>query len=111
MKLAGQVTNGGNQTNQKLNGPSSSSDDHEDNAALEEWAATRIQNAFRKYRVTWIMDDMDCTTATLTTELRYFANKLFTFSNTAHHLHAGKEDPALSQGSQKIACCRSGESG
>lgn len=49
-KLSGHVTNGGNQTNQKLNGPSSSSDDHEDNAALEEWAATRIQNAFRKYR-------------------------------------------------------------
>lgn len=49
-KLSGQVTNGSNQTNQKLNGPSSSSDDHEDNAALEEWAATRIQNAFRKYR-------------------------------------------------------------
>ncbi|CAL5051134.1 unnamed protein product [Urochloa decumbens] len=47
-KLAGQVPNGG-QTNQKLNGPSSSSD-HEDNAALEEWAATRIQNAFRKYK-------------------------------------------------------------
>jgi len=56
MKLAGQVTNGGNQTNQKLNGPSSSSDDHEDNAALEEWAATRIQNVFRKYRVTWIIN-------------------------------------------------------
>ncbi|RLN13304.1 protein IQ-DOMAIN 1-like [Panicum miliaceum] len=48
-KLAGQVQNGGNQTNQKSNGPSSSSD-HEDNAALEEWAATRIQNAFRKYK-------------------------------------------------------------
>ncbi|CAN6208646.1 unnamed protein product [Urochloa humidicola] len=47
-KLAGQVPNGG-QTNQKSNGPSSSSD-HEDNAALEEWAATRIQNAFRKYK-------------------------------------------------------------
>ncbi|KAF8732928.1 hypothetical protein HU200_015278 [Digitaria exilis] len=49
MKLAGQVPNGGNQTNQKSNGPSSSSD-HEDNATLEEWAATRIQNAFRKYK-------------------------------------------------------------
>jgi len=49
-KLSGQVTNGGNQTNQKLDGPSSSSEDHEDNAALEEWAATRIQNAFRKYK-------------------------------------------------------------
>lgn len=48
-KLAGQLPNGDNQTNQKLNGPSSSSD-HEDNAALEEWAATRIQNAFRKYK-------------------------------------------------------------
>ncbi|KAJ1258093.1 hypothetical protein BS78_10G047200 [Paspalum vaginatum] len=48
-KLAGQVPNGDSQTNQKLNGPSSSSD-HEDNAALEEWAATRIQNAFRKYK-------------------------------------------------------------
>ncbi|PUZ62134.1 hypothetical protein GQ55_4G333500 [Panicum hallii var. hallii] len=48
-KLDGQVQNGGNQTNQKSNGPSSSSD-HEDNAALEEWAATRIQNAFRKYK-------------------------------------------------------------
>ena len=57
MKLAGQVQNGGDQTNQKSNGPSSSSD-HEDNAALEEWAATRIQNAFRKYKVTWIMDDI-----------------------------------------------------
>ncbi|OEL21095.1 Protein IQ-DOMAIN 1 [Dichanthelium oligosanthes] len=49
MKLAGQVPNGGNQKNQKSNDPSSSSD-HEDNAALEEWAATRIQNAFRKYK-------------------------------------------------------------
>jgi len=48
-KVAGQVQNGGDQTNQKSNGPSSSSD-HEDNAALEEWAATRIQNAFRKYK-------------------------------------------------------------
>ncbi|WVZ82450.1 hypothetical protein U9M48_029711 [Paspalum notatum var. saurae] len=48
-KLAGQVPNGDNQNNQKSNGPSSSSD-HEDNAALEEWAATRIQNAFRKYK-------------------------------------------------------------
>ncbi|CAN6165053.1 unnamed protein product [Urochloa humidicola] len=47
-KVAGQAPNGG-QTNQKSNGPSSSSD-HEDNAALEEWAATRIQNAFRKYK-------------------------------------------------------------
>ncbi|GJN00880.1 hypothetical protein PR202_ga18102 [Eleusine coracana subsp. coracana] len=51
-KLAGQVPNGGNQTNQKSNGPSSSSDP-EDNAAREEWAATRIQNAFRRYKVEW----------------------------------------------------------
>ncbi|GJN29604.1 hypothetical protein PR202_gb17845 [Eleusine coracana subsp. coracana] len=48
-KLAGQVPNGGNQTNKKSNGPSSSSDP-EDNAAREEWAATRIQNAFRRYK-------------------------------------------------------------
>ncbi|XP_062233580.1 protein IQ-DOMAIN 9-like [Phragmites australis] len=48
-KLAGQVPNGGNQTNQKSNGPCSSSDP-EDNAALEEWAATRIQNVFRRYK-------------------------------------------------------------
>ncbi|CAL5036864.1 unnamed protein product [Urochloa decumbens] len=47
-KLASQESNGG-QTNLKSNGPSSSSD-HEDNAALEEWAATRIQNTFRKYK-------------------------------------------------------------
>ncbi|TVU12486.1 hypothetical protein EJB05_46136 [Eragrostis curvula] len=44
-KLADQVQNGANQTNH----PSSSSDP-EDNAALEEWAATRIQNAFRRYK-------------------------------------------------------------
>uniref|UniRef100_J3MBE0 Uncharacterized protein n=1 Tax=Oryza brachyantha TaxID=4533 RepID=J3MBE0_ORYBR len=48
-KVAGQVPNGPNSVNQKSNGPSSSSDP-EDNAALEEWAATRIQNAFRCYK-------------------------------------------------------------
>ena len=48
-KFAGQVPNGVNPTNQKSNGPSSSSDP-EDNAALEEWASTRIQNAFRRYK-------------------------------------------------------------
>jgi hypothetical protein len=50
LKLADQVPNGGNQTHQKTNDPSSSSDP-EDNAALEEWAAIRIQNAFRRYKV------------------------------------------------------------
>lgn len=48
-KLADQVPHGGNQTHQKTNDPSSSSDP-EDNAALEEWAAIRIQNAFRRYK-------------------------------------------------------------
>ncbi|KQK19564.1 protein IQ-DOMAIN 1 [Brachypodium distachyon] len=47
-KLAAQ-TNRANLPQQKPNGPSSSSDP-EDNAALEEWAATRIQNAFRRYK-------------------------------------------------------------
>ncbi|KAG8093921.1 hypothetical protein GUJ93_ZPchr0012g21719 [Zizania palustris] len=48
-KVTSQVSNGSNSTNQKANGPSSSSDP-EDNVALEEWAATRIQNAFRRYK-------------------------------------------------------------
>lgn len=49
-KVAGQVPNGPNSTNQKSNNGPSSSSDPEDNAALEEWAATRIQNAFRCYK-------------------------------------------------------------
>jgi hypothetical protein len=108
MKVAGQVQNGGNQTNQKSNGPSSSSD-HEDNAALEEWAATRIQNAFRKYKVTWIMDDI-LHYCGLDYWIGHFANGLLPFFNAAHHLPAGKENPPLSQGSQKIAYCWSGKS-
>lgn len=48
-KVAAQ-RNGANLPLQKpSNGPSSSSDP-EDNAALEDWAATRIQNAFRRYK-------------------------------------------------------------
>uniref|UniRef100_A0A0D9WM35 Uncharacterized protein n=1 Tax=Leersia perrieri TaxID=77586 RepID=A0A0D9WM35_9ORYZ len=47
-KVATQIPSVPNSTNRNSNGPSSS--DPEDNAALEEWAATRIQNAFRCYK-------------------------------------------------------------
>jgi hypothetical protein len=44
------VANGANLPQQKPNNGPSSSSDPEDNAALEDWAATRIQNAFRRYK-------------------------------------------------------------
>ncbi|XP_047075324.1 protein IQ-DOMAIN 9-like isoform X1 [Lolium rigidum] len=48
-KVAAQ-RNGANLPQQKPNSGPSSSSDPEDNAALEDWAATRIQNAFRRYK-------------------------------------------------------------
>lgn len=48
-KVAAQ-RNGANLPLQKPNNGPSSSSDPEDNAALEDWAATRIQNAFRRYK-------------------------------------------------------------
>jgi len=48
-KVAAQ-RNGANLPQQKPNNGPSSSSDPEDNAALEDWAATRIQNAFRRYK-------------------------------------------------------------
>lgn len=44
------LRNGANLPQQKPNNGPSSSSDPEDNAALEDWAATRIQNAFRRYK-------------------------------------------------------------
>jgi hypothetical protein len=49
-KVAAQ-RNGANLPQQKPNSGPSSSSDPEDNAALEDWAATRIQNVFRRYKV------------------------------------------------------------
>jgi len=49
------LRNGANLPQQKPSTGPSSSSDPEDNAALEDWAATRIQNAFRRYKVTPIM--------------------------------------------------------
>ncbi|EMS51544.1 hypothetical protein CFC21_096096 [Triticum aestivum] len=48
-KVAAQ-RNGANLPQQKPSNAPSSSSDPEDNAALEDWAATRIQNAFRRHK-------------------------------------------------------------